>query len=50
MVALAFGIATARMFPTIKYAMGYGHACQRIRVDGADLIPGRHLHGEAVTA
>lgn len=38
-VALALGIAASRMFPTIKYAMGHGKSCQRIRVDGRELVP-----------
>ncbi len=34
MIALAFGIAAARMFPTIKYALGHGTACRRVTVAG----------------
>jgi succinate dehydrogenase/fumarate reductase flavoprotein subunit len=33
-VELALAIAMARVYPTVKYAMGYGHACQQIRVAG----------------
>jgi hypothetical protein len=36
-VTLAFAILTARMYPTVKYAMGHGKACTRIVVDGAPL-------------
>jgi hypothetical protein len=36
-VSLAFAIVTARMYPTVKYAMGHGQACTRIVVDGAPL-------------
>jgi hypothetical protein len=36
-VSLAFAIVTARMYPTVKYAMGHGKACTRIVVDGAPL-------------
>ena len=36
-VSLAFAIVTARMYPTVKYAMGYGKACTRIVVDGEPL-------------
>ena len=35
LVSLAFAIVTARMYPTVKYAMGHGQACTRIVVDGA---------------
>jgi hypothetical protein len=38
-VSLALLIAGARMFPTIKYAMGYGKTCQRVRVGDAQLQP-----------
>lgn len=33
-VSLAFAIVTARMYPTMKYAMGHGKACTRIVVGG----------------
>jgi hypothetical protein len=36
-VSLAFAILTARMYPTVKYAMGHGKACTRIVVGGAPL-------------
>ena len=35
MMSLAFAILTARMYPTVKYAMGHGKACTRIVVGGA---------------
>ena len=34
LISLAFAITTARMYPTVKYAMGYGKECQRINVAG----------------
>ena len=34
-VSLAFAITTARIYPTVKYAMGHGKACTRIVVAGA---------------
>ena len=37
-VSLAFAIVTARLYPTVKYAMGYGKACTRIVVDGAPIV------------
>ena len=36
LVSLVFGIAAARVFPTLKYALGYGKSCSVIRVGGAD--------------
>ena len=34
-VSLAFAITTARIYPTVKYAMGHGKACRRVVVGGA---------------
>jgi hypothetical protein len=34
LVSLGFAITSARIFPTMKYALGHGRACQRIRVAG----------------
>jgi hypothetical protein len=39
-VRLAVGIAAVRMYPVVKCAMGYGEACQRVRVAGVDVVPG----------
>jgi hypothetical protein len=33
-VSLAFAIVAARMYPTVKYAMGHGKACTRVVVGG----------------
>jgi len=35
---LALAVALSRVFPTIKYALGHGHACQQVRVAGA-IVP-----------
>ena len=37
LVSLAFAIAGARIFPTVKYAVGHGQACTRVRVAAAEL-------------
>lgn len=34
-VSLAFAMVAARIYPTVKYAMGHGQACTRIVVGGA---------------
>ena len=39
LVSLALTIASSRTFPSIKYALGYGRACSRVRVAGSDLVP-----------
>jgi hypothetical protein len=33
-VGLAFMIAAGRVYPTVKYALGHGKACQRVTVGG----------------
>ncbi len=45
-ISLAYAIVTARMYPTVKYAMGHGKACTRIVVDGAPVA----LHQPVVSA
>jgi hypothetical protein len=41
-VSLAFAITAARLYPTVKYALGHGKACTRIVVGGT---PVRLNHG-----
>jgi hypothetical protein len=36
LTAIAFSITTARMYPTLKYALGYGKACSKVVVAGED--------------
>jgi hypothetical protein len=35
LVSLSFALVTARLYPTLKYAMGHGRACQRVLISGA---------------
>jgi hypothetical protein len=42
-VTLAFAITTARMYPTVKYAMGHGKICSRVIVNGAPVATDRGL-------
>ena len=42
-VSLAFAITTARMYPTVKYAMGHGQICSRVIVDGTPVTIDRAL-------
>lgn len=39
LVSLAFAITSARIFPTIKYALGHGKACLRVVVAGETIAP-----------
>ena len=34
LVAISMAITTARMYPTLKYALGHGKACSRVTVAG----------------
>jgi len=34
LLSIAFAMVNARVYPTLKYAMGYGHACTRLTVAG----------------
>lgn len=34
LAAIALAIASARVYPTVKYAMGHGKACSRVQVGG----------------
>jgi hypothetical protein len=38
LVSLAFGLTMARVYPTLKYALGHGKACQRIVVEGEPIL------------
>jgi hypothetical protein len=38
LVSLAFAITAARIYPTIKYALGHGKACTRVVVGGTPLM------------
>ena len=40
-ISLCLALVASQMFPTFKYALGYGHACQRIDVEGRSITP-RH--------
>jgi hypothetical protein len=37
LVSLAFAMLAARMYPTVKYAMGHGKTCTRVVVGGAPI-------------
>jgi hypothetical protein len=41
LVSLAFALTAARIFPTLKYALGHGRACQRVVVGGEPIAVAR---------
>jgi hypothetical protein len=38
-VSLALIIANTRVYPTLKRALGYAHACSRVEVGGQSIAP-----------
>lgn len=41
LIAIAYGISSSRVYPAIKYALGYGNACSRIQIKDLSLAPNR---------
>lgn len=39
LVAISLSIVASRMYPTLKYALGYGKACSRVTVAGETVAP-----------
>jgi hypothetical protein len=39
LLALAFGVMAAQLYPTLKYALGHGQACTRVVVAGLAVSP-----------
>ena len=41
LVAIGLSLTTARMYPTLKYALGRGKTCSRVMVEGSPVAPPR---------
>lgn len=41
LVAIALGITASRLYPTVKFALGFGHTCKRVEVGGRTVPKGR---------
>ena len=41
LVAISLAIVASRMYPTLKYALGYGKTCSRVTVGGETVAPFR---------
>lgn len=39
LVAISLSLTAARMYPTLKYALGYGKSCSKVVVAGEDIAP-----------
>ena len=50
LVSLAFAITAARLYPTVKYALGHGNACLRVVVDGTPVVFDRSRASAAADA
>ncbi len=38
LVSLALTIASSRVYPSVKYALGHGHACTKVSLAGAEVV------------
>lgn len=43
LITLAYSISSCRVYPAIKYTMGYGKACSKIQVNESSYVPTRQL-------
>lgn len=41
LLSLALAMSATRVFPAVKYALGHGKACSRVRVGNSDALPVR---------
>lgn len=41
LITLAYGISSCRVYPALRYTLGYGEACSRIQVNESLLTPNR---------
>ena len=39
LVAISLALVAARMYPTLKYALGHGKSCSRVVVGGENIVP-----------
>jgi len=38
-ISLGLALVGSQLFPTFKYAIGFGHACSHVMVDGTSIVP-----------
>lgn len=48
--AISIGIVTTRTFPALKYALGYGQACQSVEIGGDMIAPNKLAPNETAYA
>jgi alkylhydroperoxidase family enzyme len=44
LVSLAFAILSSRLYPTLKYALGYGHTCSVVQVGDVRVLTPQEAH------
>ena len=44
LVSLAFAMLSSRLYPTLKYALGYGHTCSVVHVAGEAVLTPREAY------
>jgi len=42
LISIGYAISAYRVYPALKYALGYGKACSRIQVNESSLVPTRN--------
>jgi hypothetical protein len=42
LISLSFALVSARVFPTLKYALGHGKTCQRVTVGDRAIVVAKH--------
>ncbi|MDO6427329.1 hypothetical protein Q4489_09910 [Thalassotalea sp. 1_MG-2023] len=42
-IAIAYAISSSRVYPTLKYALGYGKTCSKLQVNNTTTVPKRTL-------
>ena len=47
LISLGFTISASRVYPTLKYVLGFGRACSRVQIEERSVIPQKLLIGEA---
>lgn len=43
LIAIAYSISSSRVYPALKYTLGYGQACRRVQVNNHTLVPTRSV-------
>lgn len=49
LISLGFAMSSSQVYPILKYALGYGHACSRVQIGQDSVVPQRQLDWEMAT-